>query len=65
MMADRRDKEDDLSFDNGHFSHHFLEGREGTHAISQDCQFSGSEFVSYTEVDSDGNVGESGFDYRV
>ena len=57
------DKDDgDLTMDNSHISSHFINGSEDTHAISQEMAYDGDSFISYTDVSSDGEVGDSGFD---
>lgn len=61
-MKDRDDKSNssDPSFDDSHASKHHIEGSYD-HAITQKGSFGDSNFHSYTDVDGDGNVGDSGF----
>jgi hypothetical protein len=49
-------------FDNGHASHHFLEGKY--HApLTQKARVDGATFHVDTPVDGNGNVGESSFSW--
>ena len=56
-MADDR-----IIIDNSHVSKNFLQGNEGTHAIAQQIKVGDKSIISYTDVNADGSVGESGFD---
>lgn len=48
------------NFDDSHASHHHIQGTYD-HAITQKGIFGDSTFQSWTDVDADGNVGNSGF----
>ena len=60
MSNDPRDR--DLSSDNSHVSGHGVNSNDDRHEISQEFDYDGDKFISYTDVDSGGNVGDSGFD---
>lgn len=52
----------DPKFDNSHASGHFIQGTNNN-AITQKGYYGNNTFQSYTNVDSNGNVGNSGFKY--
>ena len=52
----------DVTIADSHFSEHHMEGSEGTHAISQEIHADGESKIAYTDMDDEGNVGESGID---
>ena len=59
-MSNQNDKNDAPKFDNSHVSHHFLKGTYD-HAITQKGTIGNDTFQSWTNVDKNGNVCESGF----
>lgn len=56
--------QDEPKVDRSHVSRHFLEGKPETHAIAQQIKSEGKTKIAYTDVDHEGNVGESGFDEK-
>ncbi len=45
-------------------SSHFIQGSEGTHAVSQQIYSEGKTVIAYTDVSESGEIGESGYDEK-
>jgi hypothetical protein len=54
----------DPQLDRAHVSKHFVQGKEGTHAIAQQIHHEGRVLIAYTDVSHEGDVGQSGFDAK-
>ena len=59
-MSNSNNNNDAPKFDNSHVSNHFLKGTYD-HAITQKGNIGNNTFQSWTNVDKNGNVGDSGF----